>query len=427
MTADVLFCSLSPDRIAELIRSAQRAVCYAAPGIQLELAQAMVEAAGRLGKEMLTVSLDFDDRVMRMGYGDIGAVTLLLDAGISVNSSPGLRTALVVVDNEGYVFTPTALYLEAEPTDGAASNAMRMSGEQVSQALARLSPAAKAIAVAQAKTPEAKQQIEALTVDVVSAPITVAKLAEVKTSLKEVPPVRFDLARQVRVFEPYLQYVELSLSGAAIQRFRMAIPPNIQKLGGSKDLENRLRTTFELIEKGSKLSSKPLEDALNEIRKNFTPSLGKDHGRVVLKAAKPHLVARLTEFRTKLEAHQKAVAAGLQTHLDESRKQIVAYYQARVIEAKPDALLGQSVSGEISVANAQKWLNGELDRVFPSAESLIQEMKLDERYKDVTFETLNREDFLKSVKDAFPNVDWDKAYSEFKAAGETEPSQSSAK
>ena len=427
MNIDALFCSLSPLRIAELIRSAQRAVCYAAPGIQLDLAQAMVETAGRLGKEMLTVSLDFDDRVMRMGYGDIGAVTLLLDAGISVNSSPGLRTALVVVDNEGYVFTPTALYLEAEPTDGAASNAMRMSGEQVSQALARLSPAAKAIAVAQAKTPEAKQQIEALTVDVVSAPITVAKLAEVKTSLKEVPPVRFDLARQVRVFEPYLQYVELSLSGAAIQRFRMEIPPNIQKLGGSKDLENRLRTTFELIEKGSKLSSKPLEDALNEIRKNFTPSLGKDHGRVVLKAAKPHLVERLTEFRTKLEAHQKAVEADLQKHLDTSREQIVAYYQARVIEAKPDALLGQSLNGEISEVAAKKWLNGELDKVFPSAETLIQEMKLDERYKDVTFETLNRKDFLESVKDAFPNVDWDKAYSEFKAAGQSESEEPKAK
>ncbi|MDD2919327.1 hypothetical protein [Rhodoferax sp.] len=427
MNANALFCSLSPVRIADQVRRAQYAVCYAAPGIQLDLAQAMVETAGRLGKEMLTVSLDFDDRVMRMGYGDIGAVTLLLDAGIAVQSSPGLRTALVVVDNEGYIFTPTALYLEAEPSDGAASNAMRMSGEQVAQALARLSPAAKAIAVAQAKTPEAKQHIEALTVDVVSAPITAAQLTDVATSLKEVPPVRFDLARQVRVFEPYLQYVELSLSGAAIQRHRMAIPLSIQKLGGSKDLETRLRTTFELIEKGSKLSSKPLEDALNEIRKNFTPSLGKDHGRVVLKAAKPHLVARLTEFRTKLETHQKAVAAGLQTHLDESRTQIVAYYQARVIEAKPDALLGQSVSGEISVANAQKWLNGELDRVFPTAESLIQEMKLDERYKDVTFETLNRDDFLESVKDAFPNVDWDKAYEEFRAAGQSEANQSGAK
>jgi hypothetical protein len=420
MTADALFCSLSSVRIAEMVRTAQHAVCYAGPGIQPDVAQAMAETAQRLGPEMMTVSVDFDDRVMRMGYGDVGAVKLLLESGIAVQSSPGLRTALVIVDNEGYIFTPTALYLEAEPTGGVSSNAVRMSREQVAQALARLSPAAKAIAVAQADTPEAKQRIEAVTVDVVSAPITPKKLAEVSTNLKEVPPVRFDLARQVRVFEPYLQYVELKLTGAAIQRHRLAIPASIQKLGGSEELENRLRTTFDLIERGSTLSSKPLEDALNEIRKNFTPSLGKDHGRVVLKAAKPRLVERLAEFRAKLDAHQKTVAADLQKHLDASREQIVAYYQPRVIEARPDALLGQSLSGAISEDAAKKWINGELDRVFPSAESLIHEMKLDERYKDVTFETLNRDDFLKSVKEAFPTVDWEKAYKEFRAAGQAD-------
>ena len=133
----------------------------------------------------------------------------------------------------------------------------------------------------------------------------------------------------------------------------MAIPPSIQKLGGSKDLESRLRTTFELIEKDSTLSSKPLEDALNEIRKNFTPSLGKDHRRVVLKAAKPYLVERLTELRTKLEEHQKMVATELQKHLDTSRQQIVDYYMPRVIESRrlsglsqiriPQCGLGQGV------------------------------------------------------------------------------------
>ncbi len=64
------------------------------------------------------------------------------------------------------------------------------------------------------------------------------------------------------------------------------------------------------------------------------------------------------------------------------------------------------------------WLDGELDRVFPKAEALIQKMQLDVRYKDVTFETLNREDFLDAIKDAFPRIDWDKAYKEFRAAGE---------
>ena len=33
MNTDALFCSLSSQRIADLIRSARQSVCYAAPGI----------------------------------------------------------------------------------------------------------------------------------------------------------------------------------------------------------------------------------------------------------------------------------------------------------------------------------------------------------------------------------------------------------
>jgi hypothetical protein len=60
----------------------------------------------------------------------------------------------------------------------------------------------------------------------------------------------------------------------------------------------------------------------------------------------------------------------------------------------------------------------ELDKVFPEAGKLAGKMKLEVRYKDVTFETLNQPDFLEAVKQAFPRIDWDKTYSEFKAAGE---------
>ena len=204
---------------------------------------------------------------------------------------------------------------------------------------------------------------------------------------------------------------------------QIAIPKSIQKLGGSKDLEDRLRTTFELIEKNSNLSSKPLEDALNEIRKNLTRSFGKDHGRLVLKATKPLLKARLAEFREKLEAHLKTVEVNLQKHLDTSRSQIIDYYLPRLIASIPDALLGQSLDGEVSDASAKAWLNAELDRVFPQANYLVQEMRLEENYKDVTFETLNHKGFLSSVKKEFPGIDWDKAYSEFRAAAQRTPKQ----
>jgi hypothetical protein len=117
-------------------------------------------------------------------------------------------------------------------------------------------------------------------------------------------------------------------------------------------------------------------------------------------------------------AHQEKVEKELQGQLDESRKQIVDYFVPRVVARPPDAMRGQFLKFE--EAEARVWLDGELDRVFPKAEELIQKMQLDVRYKDVTFETLNREDFLDAIKEAFQRIDWDKAYKEFRAAGEKE-------
>ena len=100
---------------------------------------------------------------------------------------------------------------------------------------------------------------------------------------------------------------------------------------------------------------------MNLIRKNLTPSLGKDHGRVVLKSAKPLLLIRLTEFRAKLIEHQTTVAKELQKHLDDSRTQVVDYYKARVVESLGGAVQVFLGSGgdvlELSVAETADLLD----------------------------------------------------------------------
>ena len=413
-----LFRSLDSAAIARDIRKAQHSVCYAAPGIQREPANAMAKLAERLGPELITVCLDFDERVMRMGFGDLAAVKTLRESGIVVSSTSGLRTGLLIVDHHGYIFTPTALYLEADQRPTEAPNALRLSHDQVTEALARLSPAAKAIAMASAKTPAERERIREQAVEVTSTVVADAQFAAIQKKLVEAPPVQFDVARQVRVFEPYLQYVELRLTGAAIHRHRIAIPKVIQNLGADESVQSRLKTTFDLIERESALSSKPIEDELNEIRKNFTPSLGKDHGRVLLKAQKPLFEKRLAELRSKLEKFQSEVRSNLQEKLDSSRDEIVKYYVPRVVTNPPDAFAGQLLSEKPTKEDARRWLSLQLDRVFPKAEQLIQKMELEQTYKDVTFETLNKPDFLSFIKAAFPAVDWERAYEEYRAAGE---------
>jgi hypothetical protein len=310
---------------------------------------------------------------------------------------------------------PSVIAIDRRATE--APNALRLSPDQVTEALARLSPAAKAIAMVLAKSPAERERIRDQAVEVPSVEVADSQFAAVEQKLKKAPPVQFDVARQVRVFEPYLQYVELHLSGVAIQRRRIAIPKVIQNLGADGVVQTRLKTTFDLIERESALSSKPIEDELNDIRKNFTPSIGKDQ-RVLLKAQKPLFEKRLAELRAKLDDFQADIKEKLQGYLDSSREEIIKYYLPSVIDNPPDAFAGQLMTDRPTDEDGRRWLGSQLERVFPKAEDLIKKMELEQTYKDVTFETLNKQDFLPLIQDAFPAVNWEKAYEEFRAAGE---------
>jgi hypothetical protein len=63
-----MFVSLDSAGMAACIGGAQVSVCYAAPGIQQEPAEALARLAKHLDPVLITVILDFDERVMRMGF-----------------------------------------------------------------------------------------------------------------------------------------------------------------------------------------------------------------------------------------------------------------------------------------------------------------------------------------------------------------------
>lgn len=418
MSDDSVFSALSSSRIANLIRSATTRVVYAAPGIQDLPAAALVELSQGLFHPYLTVSLDFDERTLRMGYGSLQAVDTLRKAEIVITHSPGFRCGILIVDGRGWVFAPVAHYLEDEPHSDETPNAIELSDSQVEAFAIRFCAATRNDAIDAEPDSELALEIAHLPHELGINTINKSHFEEVKAAITMAPPVKFDVVRQVRVFEPYLQYVEMKLTGAAIQKHRVQIPADIQKLGAAADLEGRLRTTFDLLERSSKLSSEKLEETINQIRKDFTPSLGKSHGRVVLKNAKPHLEKSLVEFRNQLAAHQERVKMDLQTKLDESRQQVVEYYLPLAKANPPKAVIGGSMIQPPPDEVFTRWLSRRLETAFPKAEALVQKMVVDVQYKDVTFETLNQPDFLEAVKKAFPDENWDKVYNEFRAAGE---------
>lgn len=262
-------------------------------------------------------------------------------------------------------------------------------------------------------------EVEAVEVEVGSEAVSPELLQKTQDSLKQAPPIPFDVARQVRVFEPYIQYVEINLKGCHIERRTVELPKSIQGLDPSADLSSRLHTTFDLIEKSSGVSSAQMEAEVKELREQ-TKSLGKPWGRVLLRSTRPQFDQHVTDIRLKLDQHKAKVKAELTTVLGDSRERLIRHFLPLVKASPPPKLLSQITNNPPTEKQIDTWLNMELDRTFPKEEELMSEMSLDVQFRDVTYETLKQPGFAEKLRQAYPMVDWDKPFTEFDAAKERE-------
>lgn len=409
-----VFISMSDDRIAAHIDTAVSRVALATPAFRTRTAGALQRAVTRLGRENVTVVVDCNDEVFRLGFGDLDAVTQARSAGCDVRQAAGLRVGVLITDDQGWAFAPTALYVAAEVHSDETPNAVALMADAVPGLAEAIFGPRRPNA-----TKDAEHSTSRLDVEIGVAPLTNTEVENVARSLAEAPPLPFDIARQVRVFEPYIQYVEISLRGCAIQRHRLEVPRSIQGLDRREEIGRRLRTTFELIERDSDVSSKKLEDDLRQIRDDFTKALGQPWGRVLLRSRRSLFDEKIVAFRARLDVHRKAVEAALDSHLQSSREQLIDYFLPIAIQTPPDSLLGQII-GDPNEQQVRAWLAGELSRVFPTPAELVSGMTLDVQYRDVTYDTLTDEQFATRLRSAFPHVDWDKPFNEFEAARERE-------
>jgi hypothetical protein len=82
---------------------------------------------------------------------------------------------------------------------------------------------------------------------------------------------------------------------------------------------------------------------------------------------------------------------------------------------------------EPTVGQIRAWLHAELSDVFPAPEDLITEMTLDVQFRDVTYETLKEDGFSEKLREAYPQVDWEKPFAEFDAARQREAATAKGK
>jgi len=204
----------------------------------------------RLGPQAVQVVLDPDPEVCRMGYGDVAALKLLHETaeqlGTKIHQQHGLRIAVVVTDETTAIFSPTPLLIEAGGQPGEKPNAIRLDTP-----------------ILDPENDASPFDLERINIQ--PHPLTKTEVEKTTADLNANPPMKFDVARKVRVFNARIEFVEFEMHGVLISRMTAKIPPYLMQLLRDPAVRKRFRGSFQLIEDDTQISTEPINQAKQEI------------------------------------------------------------------------------------------------------------------------------------------------------------------
>lgn len=382
--------------VAALISGASRRLVVLAPAITKEVAEAVYERASVMATGTITVILDSDPETYRLGYGDLDGLALLQQAGeeygLTLRRQPGLRICIVVADDKTLVFTPTPRLIEAGPNTLGAANAICLGA-----------PSAELLKdVMASSSDDARLGREELSFDDVQ---------KIKVNLAENPPQQFDIARRMRVFNAFYEFVELNLDGVQIDRRQVRIPNHLNGLA-SESARERLRSTFQLLADGDKLSGSHLRKDRDLIAREYMVAVP-NFGNLIERAAKQRFEQEVAGLRKRVEDFKRELeeklGASMKRSLDDLKGALLP-----AVRRKPPKKWCRSDGTRPDAAACERFLEQDLTRAFGTASQLIGGMEVRLQFRGITHETLTDEEFLDAAHKA--GLDVSRLHEEYDAA-----------
>lgn len=387
-----------------LIHGAMRRLVVIAPGLSESVAKALIERWQALGPTGVHVVLDPDPEVCRLGYGELAALTLLQAEakriGSTIHQQQGLRIGVVVTDETTAIFAPTPLLIEAGGLPGERSSAIMFE-------MPILDPTGSASA----------SDLGSLNLD--TKPVSDADVQRSSQDLAANPPVKFDVAQKVRVFNARFEFVEFETRGLNISRKTVQIPSDLTSLGKDPRTQRQFKSTFQLIEKSSSLSGEHITRRKQQIMASHLIVL-ENYGTVILREKKEAFLVEVKKLEAEIGEFQKRLKQDLQKEIDASRDAVISALLPGVAQ-NPPARWQPFLGGKPAIEEVERLLRKELTKIFGSAADVCGDMSVTTVFKGVTYELLSDAEFIEVAHEAIPSLDFlHDEYDAAKAQGQLE-------
>jgi hypothetical protein len=419
------FAVASDEALVALISRARSRLVVIAPALTKPVADAVSRRFDELGQLSVTVILDADPEVYRLGFGDQEALETIRVASakalFDLREQPGVRIGVVISDDTTMVYSPVSKNIEAGSTSVEKPNALVLTGSLSD----RIAIAAGADTSDAAPKPE-----------VGDSALEPARVQEMQANLKANPPRPFDITRRMNVFSSKVQYVEFSASNYRLTTRQIPLPPELVDVADD-DLKNRItsriRAPFDGIGKvditldhgGKSETLKGVDDDwLNRERKRieneYTYQIN-NFGRVILYSDREAFDKAAERFRSIVEKYQAALKDALSKLQSEFEKRIVDEFSPRWEQNPPKhfARWGIEATPDKIAAELQRLAQ----EIFESAVSFdAPVVKI--LYKNVAPENLRESAFLEvlrtiMLKRRVPHAIIDSLFESGQAAPET--------
>ncbi len=412
--------------IESIDRASQRVVMIA-PGVWPPLAKSIAAAWQRLGSEQVTVILDVDPEICRIGYGSLEGLRILQAAaklaGEALGEEPGVRICVVIVDEQTFVFSPTPRQLEAPP------GASPIAG----------SPQPKANGIVLSKPPAALEiELGGGPEGIIGRTLGIGaldekKLEEVAKDLEVNPPKAFDLARAVNVYNAKIRFVELKVGGYRVSQHTVTLPKHLVNVAKkNKDLARKIDSAVKLLDSNDALvggdelfledfgpknvSQTIVEGMRNAIEETYLRPI-KGVGKIIKRAQISEFEAAVADLQITLSAFSKLLMAGLAEQYRKTADDIATAILPDVLNQLPEKWLKQ-LGNSPSEEHVRFRIIDDLIQSFGEPDKKCDSMKASFLYKDVTYDMLKDPNFSAEVAEHFPDLH---LVEEFNAVKERSP------
>jgi hypothetical protein len=412
--------AITDELLIAAVEAAQSRVLVIAPGVCAPLAGAIADAWHRLGKERVTVILDVDPEICRIGYGEFKGLKILQGAACSLNEAvgqeSGVRICVFIIDDQTFIFSPTPRQLEQPPGNPVGeTGAVSPGSPGVGDPASVTPPQVKANGIILTSPPADLESDLGAGPDGDAGrklglePLNETKLKETAADLKRDPPKNFDLSRAVRVYNAKIQFVELKVSGCKLSKHEATLPGHlIHVLRKNPELEKKIGKSIRLIDeddeivKDPKLSETTISASRDKIEKDFLrPVTGV--GKVIERCKKEEFLGRVETLKQEVSNFSKSVEAKLAERFTATARTLADELLPGVLGDIPPAWrrkLGPNPDPE-----RVRWLIAEaLHQSFGTPATRVARMNVEVVFKDVTYDMLTDPDFQKEVAEHFPDL-----------------------